>query len=342
VEEAIRSCNQPVERRLRRLILAALGLTAQAAHALGPQELGLIINDADPLSVQIGEYYRVHRQIPRENVVHVSAPVAAEMSPLQFATIKRKVDAGLLPRVQAIALAWGLPFRVGCMSVTSAFAFGYDPDMCAAGCGRTRYSSYYNSDSRAPYADYGIRPTMSLAAFTVDAARALIDRGVAADFSSPAGTAYLMSTSDEDRNVRAKSYSSARMLTGSRLQVEQLRGNLLWSRDKVMFYFTGLRRVLGIGSNHYLPGAIADHLTSSGGVLNGSRQMSAVRWLEAGATGSYGTVVEPCAHTAKFPSPPIVMRRYLAGETLMEAYWKSVAMPGQGLFIGEPLAAPFR
>jgi threonine synthase len=29
--------------------------------------------------------------------------------------------------------------------------------------------------------------------------------------------------------------------------------------------------------------------------------MSALRWLEAGASGSYGTVVEPCNHPAKFP-----------------------------------------
>jgi hypothetical protein len=26
---------------------------------------------------------------------------------------------------------------------------------------------------------------------------------------------------------------------------------------------------------------------------------------------------------------------------LIEAYWKSVAWPGQGIFIGEPLARPF-
>jgi len=37
-----------------------------------------------------------------------------------------------------------------------------------------------------------------------------------------------------------------------------------------------------------------------------------------------------------------VIDRYLDGETLLEAYWKSVAWPGQGVFIGEPLAAPFR
>ncbi|MES9861640.1 MAG: hypothetical protein ABW138_12440, partial [Candidatus Thiodiazotropha sp. 4PDIVS1] len=68
---------------------------------------------------------------------------------------------------------------------------------------------------------------------------------------------------------------------------------------------------------------------------------SALRWLEAGATGSYGTVVEPCNHLGKFPSPRLAIEHYSHGETLLEAYWKSVQQPGEGIFIGEPLAAPF-
>ena len=66
-----------------------------------------------------------------------------------------------------------------------------------------------------------------------------------------------------------------------------------------------------------------------------------LRWLEAGATGSYGTVVEPCNFTAKFPNPSAAIFWYTHGASLIEAYWKSVAWPGEGIFIGEPLAAPF-
>lgn len=99
--------------------------------------------------------------------------------------------------------------------------------------------------------------------------------------------------------------------------------------------------VRGLNTDRFLPGAIADHLTSYGGVLDGKGQMSSLRWLEAGATASYGTVVEPCAFPQKFPDVPILMRRYLSGETAIEAYWKSVAMPSQGVFVGEPLANPF-
>jgi hypothetical protein len=70
--------------------------------------------------------------------------------------------------------------------------------------------------------------------------------------------------------------------------------------------------------------------------------MSSLRWLEAGATGSYGAVVEPCNFIGKFPNVAILMDHYLGGETLIEAYWHSVEMPDEGIFIGEPLAAPFR
>jgi hypothetical protein len=36
-----------------------------------------------------------------------------------------------------------------------------------------------------------------------------------------------------------------------------------------------------------------------------------------------------------------VINSHLNGETLLEAYWESVEWPGQGVFIGEPLGAPF-
>jgi hypothetical protein len=82
-------------------------------------------------------------------------------------------------------------------------------------------------------------------------------------------------------------------------------------------------------TNHLIPGAVGDHLTSTGGNLHCLSQTSRLRWLEARATG-------------KFPNVGLLMRRYLDGETLIEGYWKSVAMPGQGIFIGEPPATVSR
>ncbi len=44
-------------------------------NGLQPQQFGLLINDKDPDSVAIGEYYQTRRQIPSENVVHLNVSV---------------------------------------------------------------------------------------------------------------------------------------------------------------------------------------------------------------------------------------------------------------------------
>jgi len=123
--------------------------------------------------------------------------------------------------------------------------------------------------------------------------------------------------------------------------IRLVKANFIQNRNNVLFYFTGIEHVKALNTIQFFPGAIADHLTSAGGDLFGKIQMSILRWLEAGATGSYGAVAEPCNFPEKFPRPGVVIDHYLRGERLIEAYWKSVAWPGQGLFVGEPLAAPF-
>lgn len=310
---------------------------------LGPHNLAVVINAADPLSVAIGEYYARARRIPAANVARVSFDAQRSVLPAaEFAALKAAIDKQLPRSVQAYALTWARPYRVDCMSITAAFAFGFDAHYCASGCLSTQLSKYFDSDSSRPYDQLGLRPAMSIAALTFVQAKALIDRGIASDGTHPHGTAYLVRTGDRTRDVRAVQYADAQMLIDNRIPLEMVHGQSVENRSDIMFYFIGATQVNGLQSDHFLPGAVADHLTSYGGVLADGSQMSALRWLEAGATGSYGTVVEPCNITAKFPNIGLLLRRYLMGETLIEAYWKSVAMPGQGLFIGEPLAAPYR
>jgi uncharacterized protein (TIGR03790 family) len=317
-------------------------LTHFAQPGLVAADLGVIVNDDDPASVAIAAYYQDKRGIPAANLIHVRfRPGRAALTREEFASLKRHVDLATPKNVQAYALTWAQPWRVGCMSITAAFAFGFDPAFCASNCKPTQPSPYFNSNAARPFDAYAIRPTMSLAAASVDDAKKLIDRGVAADGSNPNGTAYLVSTTDRNRNVRAAGYGALRAQMQRILPTEIVEGNALENRPDVLFYFTGLTHVPSLDSNTFLPGAIGDHLTSAGGVLFGGGQMSSLAWLQAGATGSYGAVVEPCNFPAKFPLPAIVMAHYLQGETLIEAYWKSVQMPGQGLFIGEPLARPF-
>ena len=69
--------------------------------------------------------------------------------------------------------------------------------------------------------------------------------------------------------------------------------------------------------------------------------MSILDWIRAGATASYGTVTEPTANPSKFPQPVVLVSQYFHGNTALEAYNKSVVVPYQGVFVGEPLARPF-
>lgn len=308
---------------------------------LRPFQLAVVINEADPYSVLTGEYYARERRLPAENIIRVRFERPGEtLGPESFTAVRAEVAKQTPGHVQAYALAWTFPYRVGCMSMTSAFAFGFDEAYCAQGCNPTRINRYFNANSSEPYRDYGIRPSMMLAANSLQDAKRLIKRGLRADGSFPTGTAYLIKSSDPARGVRAALYPEVLRRLSSRFIIREAAEPIQDVND-VMFYFIGMSGVPRINRNRFLPGAVADHLTSFGGLLQGSQQMNVLRWLKAGATASFGTVVEPCNFIDKFPHPGVLMSHYLDGDSVIEAYWKSVRTPGQGLFVGEPLAKPF-
>ncbi len=329
------------------LLITAFAVAAEARVSLPrtglvPDELAVIVNDDDPLSQQVGIYYQKARGIPSSNMIHIKfKPGHSNLTKDEFLQLKSVIDRVTPDHVQAYAVAWTNPYRVGCMSLTSALAFGYDESYCSQKCGPTTASSYFNSPSVNPAIDHKLRPAMMLAGTNIEMVKSLIDRGVESDHSFPTGRAYLLSTSDRVRSVRSIYFEQTAKELADVFPIEIMEAESIADRQDVLFYFTGLVEVPNLQTLGFLPGALADHLTSTGGQLTDSKQMSSLRWLEAGATASYGTVVEPCNHPQKFPFPGIAMFHYSVGATAIEAYWKSVAWPGEGVFIGEPLARPF-
>lgn len=340
-------------------------------QGLLPSELAVIVAQGDANSEAIASYYVNARGIPAANIIRVSVPTGSDsISSTAFTTLKAAIDAQLPSTVQATLLTWSAPSRVtgSCnMSITSAMAFGFNASYCvSSGCASTTASSYYDSESALPFGTYSFRPSMMLGANTLigttaitsanalAAAQALIDRGVSADATYPTGDGYVLRTSDANRSVRYADYIGPPALTtlwsgNTGLNITYLDNSLgagtdtITGKSNVLFYFTGLANVSGIASNTFRPGAPADHLTSYGGFLpSGNGQMPITAWLAGGATASYGTVEEPCNYTEKFSKASVLIDHYYRGDTLIEAYWKSVQWPGEGLFVGEPLSQPFR
>ena len=92
------------------------------------------------------------------------------------------------------------------MSITSAISLGFNKDYCTIGCEKTKPISCFSSNTKQPYEDYKVRPSIMLSSSILEDVKRLIDKGVEADYLRSRGAAYLLSSSDKQRNVRAIYY----------------------------------------------------------------------------------------------------------------------------------------
>ena len=319
-----------------------------------PSDVAVLINDGDRQSIVAGQYFQLRHAIPDANMIHVSIPITPTkganyaISAQEFSAIKAQVDGQLGTNIQAYVITWTQPYMVfggpdGAVGITSAFTYGYD--RAAAGS-----PHYFNSATYQPYTDFHIRPAMMLAGYTPQDVVSLIDRGALAQHIQPAGDGYFIRTTDARRTDPR--YADFRAVVGEWNHQNGLKmafvdnsagtgGDYIQNTPHVLFYETGVEHVPAINTNQYVPGALADHLTSFGGDLLAGSQMSILDWIRAGATASYGTVTEPTAIPFKFPQATVLVSQYFYGNTALEAYNKSVLVPYQGVFVGEPLARPF-
>lgn len=178
---------------------------------------------------------------------------------------------------------------------------------------------------------------------TLEEALACLRRAAAADHTHPRGTLYFMVSQDGARTgPRRWAFESAKAaLSRLGVRAEVLDGVLPPSRSDVAGAMIGIATFDWKSSRStILPGAFCDHLTSFAGAMNGAGQTLLSEWIRYGAAGSSGTVAEPYAIQAKFPTAFLHVY-YASGCTLAEAFYQSVSGPYQQLLVGDPLCAPW-
>ena len=176
-----------------------------------------------------------------------------------------------------------------------------------------------------------------------DEARAMLARAAAADGTRPDGTVYFMKNGNVRSTARDRFFRpAADALDDLDVRAEILAGTLPEYRTDVAGVTVGAARFDWPKSGgRMLPGAIAEHLTSFGGVLDrDARQTTLAEWVRAGAAATGGTVVEPYALASKFPLP-FVHLHSARGLTACEAFGRSIASPYQYLSVGDPLCRPW-
>jgi hypothetical protein len=169
------------------------------------------------------------------------------------------------------------------------------------------------------------------------------------DGAQPAGTVYLLVNQD----IRSQTRQPLFLETVAELEKRGRRAEILThgqaGQDGILP--RGKDDVIGavVGSANFnwkssgsrlLPGAIAESLTSYGGVLEKGGQTKLTEFLRYGAAGSSGAVVEPFSIQAKFPVP-LLHVHYADGCSLAESFYQSIEAPYQLIVVGDPLARPF-
>ncbi len=352
--------------RLCILWLAALMSAPPSARA-GESGLNVIVvvNQNSSNSLQLGNDYCERRGVPPQNLFRMTGWTGGSInwqqadfeSYLLNPLLAMVSSRGLTNQAEIVLLSMDIPYRViagdSQNGTTSALFYGFKtnttpppglPDTCSLPDDST--NSYAYSELPFTLAEPQTASTNAfLAVMLTDTdlaqAEATLERGAASDSSIPPETVYLEKTSDTARNVRFILFDNA-------IQECRARGDDAVTRTNSDS--TALTDALGLDTgladfslptNAFVPGAVADSLTSFGGeILEDSGQTPLLAFLEAGACASYGTVVEPCNYTYKFPDPMVYFYQN-RGFCLAEAYYQSLANPFQGLIVGEPLSAPF-
>lgn len=348
---------------LGRLILCLAGMSFGMGWFAAPVFAGgsglntlVVVNQNSTNSVALGNYYCERRQIPPDNLLRLAWPggnIAWDVTQFQTNLLQPLLQAlaarGLSNQIQYVVLSMDIPFQTINSNVVNATTAGlFYGVKTTVGLGSlTLTNSYHLSEGIFPVAapksapGYSFLTTM-LTGSTLAQAKRLVDQGVDSDGTFPAAPVRLAKTSDPLRNIRWFAFNSA--LFNARLRGDY---NLIRTNEDspaglsgLLGYQTGLAS-FNLAPDMFVPGAMADSMTSFGGVIFGSNdQTTALAFIEAGAAGSYGTVTEPYATTTKFPDPQNYFYQ-ARGFSLAECYYQSLQTPYQGLVVGEPLAAPF-
>jgi uncharacterized protein (TIGR03790 family) len=178
---------------------------------------------------------------------------------------------------------------------------------------------------------------------TVDEAIRYLRRAAAVDATYPQGTFYFMRNSDVRSQTRHDRFDDvAAELNRLGLRAEVHEGILPQGKPDILGLMTGTREFdFAASSSFILPGAICDHLTSYGGVMQENAHHTPLsEFLRHGAAGASGAVIEPFAIQQKFPRPDLHLH-YARGASLAEAFYQSVSGPYQLLVVGDPLCQPF-
>lgn len=181
--------------KTRFFISLLLVLTVISAHSqVNYQDVAVIINQNDPGSVEIGEYFAQQRNVPEANLLYIECPAVELIDSAGFMAIRQQLEEqmqerGLFDKVNYLVTTKGIPFNVRkgedctgingvrfCSSLDSELSLLFSQwsgDILDENFVNNPYYSQYKYFKRS---ETGIYLVTRLDGYTVQDVKALIDR----------------------------------------------------------------------------------------------------------------------------------------------------------------------
>lgn len=330
----------------------------EASHVL------VVENQASTDSVEIGNYYRDRRGVPKENVLVIqtvttdNVPYADYVKDLEK-PVREAVDRSKT-RIDYVVLTKGVPLRIdndggwGVDAFLGAMKLGISPiTKPEADQIKRSVNPFFLKDE--PFASNkfgGMLLVTRLDGESVADAKKLVDDSLAAKpvkgpfFFDQAGNrtdggygAFNKALGDADASLRAAGFKSALETTGAFVAPsEALIGYTSWGSNDSGFSEDTYHKL------KFLPGAIAETFVSTSArsfakLSGGQSQITDL--IAQGVTGVKGYVSEP--YTFALANPQVLFDRYTKGYNLAESFsMASLVVKWKDVVVGDPLCRPFR
>lgn len=333
----------------------------------------VVVNQASPLSRQIGEYYALRRHIPTTNVCRLNGKADEEISRDDFDKQIAAPVAALLrsrhleDKILYLVTTSGVPLRIQgnggqlaeAASVDSELALLYSdmrgkPHALPAGIANPFFGKM-GAVFRHP--DFPIYLVTRLAGYDFQDVKGLVDRALLARNRGKFVIDLKASDSTPGNDWLRQ---AARALPRDRVVLDQSAAVLSNQADVIAYASWGSndpdrkQRHLGF---RWLPGAIVTEYVSTNGrtftrppetwnlganwsdpkgLFFGSPQSLTADYIHDGATGASGHVYEP--FLGYTPRPNVLLPAYYRGRNLAESYYLAIpALSWMNVVVGDPL-----
>ena len=356
------------------LCLSVSITVARPASGLSPHEVLILVNGNSSDSSEVANHFCSLRDVPLVNRVDVELPTRvmgprAQISPTEFRTLiwepalayvkKHGLEEHILAWVYSVDFPTTIQTRPPMSLQGMTLLRGQSPDSDVIKKGNyvspfyagpdepngkmlpTRSFSRHSFSSlvQAPIPSFSLGHVGSRGT-TIEQVIENLRRGAASDHTKPTAEIVFFENENIRSTCRAWQYPGVIEELQSLGVAAQRASQFPDKRTKFLGLFLGAAKIPKLQSHQFVPGSIAEHLTSHAGNFDAYLQHKCTRWLRNGLTASSGTIAEPYALWPKF-SHARLFAHYARGCTVLESFFQAIRCPLQTFLVGDPLAAPF-